>query len=265
MTVLAETAAALRPPRFSVGFAHTEAEVLETQQLRYLIFAGELGAQIDGGAEAADRDRFDPHCQHLLVRESASGQVIACTRILTDSGARAAGRFYSEGEFDLEMLRSLPGRVMEIGRTCVHPDYRSGAIIALLWSGIASFINDQGFDYLFGCASIGLEDGGANAHAILERVSQSYMAAPYHRVTPYARLPQADAKRPTQLRIPPLLKAYLNLGAKACGPAYWDQDFNCADLFMLLNVSDLNPRYARHFLGRDHGRKSGVGARAVQL
>lgn len=261
MPVLSETADAVRQPRFVVEFATTAEQVLETQQLRYQIFAGELGAHIDGGADGADRDRFDPHCRHLLVRETASGRVVACTRLLSDEGARAAGRFYSEGEFDLEMIRSLPGRVMEIGRTCVHPDFRNGAIIALLWSGIAAHINAEAYDYLFGCASIGLEDGGAAAHAILNTIRDKHLAPRYQRVTPYVSLPAADARPQERVRMPPLLKAYLSLGAKACGEPYWDQDFNCADLFMLLNVSDLHPRYARHFLARNKSETR--GARAV--
>jgi putative hemolysin len=238
-------------PRFAVSFATTPAEVLETQRLRYRIFAGELGAHIEGGAAGVDQDEYDAYCRHLLVRELDSGQIVACTRILTDDQAALAGGFYSAGEFDLSMIDSLPGRVMEIGRTCVHADYRSGAVIATLWQGLAGFFTRHGFDYMFGCASIGLEDGGAQAHAILRQIQAKYMAPEYHRVRPYYTLPAADGHTPEKVKMPPLLKAYVSLGAKACGDAYWDRDFNCADVFMLLNVSELCPRYARHFLG--HG------------
>jgi len=216
------------PPRFEVSFANTRAEILETLKLRYRIFAGEMGAQIDGGDEHIDTDEYDAHCRHLMVRELESGRVIACTRILTDECAAAAGGFYSSSEFDLQMIDALPGRVMEI----------------------AGFITREGYDYLFGCASIGLEDGGARAHAILDTIRQKYSAPAYQRVRPYVNLPTADARPTGPVRMPPLLKAYVNLGAKACGDAYWDTEFNCADVFMLLNVSDLNPRYARHFLDR---------------
>lgn len=236
-----------RRPRFEVRFAQTQAEILQTQQLRYRIFAGELGAQIDGGI---DHDAFDPFCRHLMVVEQDSGEIIACTRILTDDRAPGAGGFYSAGEFDLAMLDALPGRVMEIGRTCVAAEHRNGAVIATLWQGIAAFIINHGYDYLFGCASIGLEDGGASAHAILEQIRAKHMAPDYQRVRPYISLPAADRRINEKPRMPPLLKAYLSLGAKACGEAYWDRDFNCADVFMLLNVSDLHPRYARHFLGQ---------------
>ncbi len=239
-----------RRPRFEVSFATTPAQILETQQLRYRIFAGELGAQIDGGSAEIDHDHFDAHCRHLMVTEPETGRVVACTRILTDDRAPAAGGFYSAGEFDLVMLDALPGRVMEIGRTCVDPEFRNGAVIATLWQGIAAFIINEGFDYLFGCASIGLEDGGGAAHAILDQIRTRYMAPDYQHVRPYIRLPAADSRPTEKPRMPPLLKAYLSLGAKACGDAYWDRDFNCADVFMLLNVSDLHPRYARHFLGK---------------
>lgn len=237
-------------PRFTVEFAKTQQDVLESQRLRYRIFADELGAQIDGGDAGVDRDQFDPWCRHLLVRDMQTHEVIACTRILTDANAPDAGGFYSAGEFDLAMIDSLPGRVMEIGRTCVDARYRNGAVIATLWQGIAAHVTSHGFDYLFGCASIGLEDGGAQAHAILQQIRAKHLSSEYQRVRPYYPLPAVDGRPSEKVKMPPLLKAYLSLGAKACGEAYWDRDFNCADVFMLLDVSHLNPRYARHFLER---------------
>lgn len=242
-----------RRTRFEVRFARSRDEILATQQLRYRIFAGELGAQLEDAGDGIDHDPFDPFCEHLMVVEADSERIVACTRILTDRMAPGAGGFYSAGEFDLAMLDSLPGRMMEIGRTCVDAEYRSGAVIATLWQGIATYISKEGYDYLFGCASIGLEDGGSSAHAILDQIRARYLAPEFQRVRPYIRLPVADG-RPVDAahrapKMPPLLKAYLSLGARACGEAYWDRDFNCADVFMLLNVSDLQPRYARHFLG----------------
>ena len=237
-------------PRFTVRFAENESEIVATQKLRYRIFAGEMGAAIDGGHEGLDIDQYDAHCKHLMVCDNSTGEVIACTRILTQEAAEAAGGFYSASEFDLEMIESLPGRVMEIGRTCVAAEHRSGAVIATLWQGIAQYITRSGYDYLFGCASIGLEDGGAAAHHILSTIRAKSMSPISQRVRPYYGLPVADKKLDGTVKMPPLLKAYVSLGAKACGEAYWDRDFNCADVFMLLNVSDLNPRYARHFLGR---------------
>jgi putative hemolysin len=250
MSAIIEASELTPTPRFEVAFATTAAEILETQKLRYRIFAGELGAQIDGGSDGIDHDQFDRYCRHLMVRDNHTGKIIACTRILTDDKAPDAGGFYSANEFDLSMIDSLPGRVMEIGRTCVDSEYRGGVAIAMLWQGIAAYVTGHGFDYLFGCASIGLEDGGATAHAILDTIRGKYLAPERQHVRPFIPLPAADARATEKPKMPPLLKAYVSLGAKACGEAYWDRDFNCADVFMLLNVSDLNPRYARHFLGK---------------
>jgi putative hemolysin len=255
MTVTFESAGTgptVQDARFTVGFAESREAVRETQRLRYQVFADELGAEIAG--DGLDIDRFDSYCRHLTVHDRHSGQLVACTRILSDEMARAAGGFYSAGEFNLAMIDSLPGRCMEIGRTCVHADYRNGVVIATLWQGIAAHIIEHGFDYLFGCASIGLEDGGGNAHALLEQLRAKYAAPERHRVMPYQTLPAADARPQNTPRLPPLLKAYVSLGARACGEPYWDRDFNCADVFMLLDVSELNPRYARHFLSRQAPR-----------
>ncbi|MCI0750148.1 MAG: GNAT family N-acetyltransferase [Nevskiales bacterium] len=240
--------------RLVTTFAHNAQDLLEAQRLRYRVFAGELGARIKNGDTGVDADRYDPYCQHLLVREAHGGRIIACTRILTDRQAALAGGFYSGGEFRLDMIQSLPGRVMEVGRTCVDAEFRNGAVIATLWQGLAGFFMQHGFDYLFGCASISLADGGIYANAVLNRLREQHLAPPWHRVHPLDPLPAADAPSQDPTRLPPLIKAYVSLGARVCGEACWDRDFNCADVFMLLYVGDLNPRYARHFL--EHRRES---------
>lgn len=243
--------------RYTVSFASSLAEVRESQRLRYRVFGEEMGATLDGDAPGLDSDRFDRYCRHLLVR-TASGRLVASTRILTDEMALAAGGFYSAGEFDLGMIHHLPGRAVELGRTCVDSGFRNGAVIGLLWKGIGRFVLSEGYDYMFGCASIGLADGGATAHAILRDIRSDYLAPAWQRVQPYQPLPVADGALPERPRLPPLLKAYLSLGARACGEAYWDRDFNCADVFMMLSVPDLHPRYARHFLGRGAATEAGI-------
>ncbi len=251
MSEMIAAPALLSQPRFAVRFAETAEEVLATQKLRYRIFAEELGAQIEGGNDKVDVDEFDAHCRHLMVVIAETNELVASTRVLTDAAAEALGGFYSASEFDLEMIASLPGRVLEIGRTCVAAEHRNGAVIATLWQGLAELIIREGYDYLFGCASISLEDGGLAAHSILASLRGRHFSDAHQRVRPHYTLPAADLKPAAATpRMPPLLKAYVSLGAKACGEPYWDRDFNCADVFMLLNVSDLNPRYARHFLGR---------------
>jgi len=236
-----------RHVRLDVEMAQSPADVLESQALRYDVFAREAGAQLHNTIEGIDHDRFDPHCRHLLVRDTDTGRVVASTRILTCEEVRHTDGYYSATEFDLGAIRHLPGRVMEIGRTCVHADYRSGAAIAMLWKGISRFLTAQAYDHLIGCASICLGDGGIQAQAVMQRLRQRHMLPEGQRVTPLLPFPPRPIDASLAPIMPPLLKAYLRVGAKIGGEPYWDRDFNVADVFVLLDVSQLDDRYARHF------------------
>jgi putative hemolysin len=251
---MGDTAAALpvgRGNRLYVDLAAAPEDVRAAQALRYKVFGEEMGAKLRAGEPGLDVDELDPFCQHLLVRESGTGRVVGCTRILTDESARRIGRFYSEGEFDLAAIRALPGRVLEVGRTCIAAEYRQGAGIAVLWSGLAGFVHLHGYDYLFGCASVPLGDRDSHAVAVWNRLRRQAMTAPHIRVRPRhplwgSQVPDGVLDAP----LPPLLKAYVRLGAKACGEPCRDRDFGVADVLMLLDVDELNPAYSRHFLDR---------------
>jgi putative hemolysin len=235
-----------------VELASTAEEVRASQRLRYRVFADEMGARLDSAAAGIDQDRYDPYCQHLLVRERGSGRIVATTRLLGDQQAALAGGFYSQGEFEMAAVLALPGRRLEIGRTCVDPGYRQGAAIAVLWSGLAAYVNLQQIDYLFGCASIELDDGGVRAHAIMDRIRRQAMTDPALRVAPRRPVPAAPAWDPDTVRapLPPLLKAYFRLGAQAAGEPCYDPDFNVADVFVLVDVDRIDATYSRHFLER---------------
>lgn len=235
--------------RFACKLAEHAREIMASQRLRYRVFGEEMGAKLESAFIGLDLDRFDPYCRHLLVTDQTTMQVIASTRLLTEEGARAAGGFYSAGEFEMGAIAGLPGRILEIGRTCVHPAFRGGAAIGVLWSGIAELVLREGHDYLIGCASVPMDDGGYNALAVMERLRGKYMTDEALRVQPKLALPTLDISK-TPAKLPPLVKAYVSLGARVGGEACWDRDFNVADLFMLLKVADLAPRYARHFLKR---------------
>ena len=240
-----------RGDRLFVELASSEGDVREAQALRYRVFGTELGARLRAGTVGLDVDEFDPYCQHLLVREAASGQVVGCTRLLTDHQANHIGGFYSAGEFDLGGIPRLPGRLLEVGRTCIAPEYRQGSAIAVLWSGLAGFIYLHGIDYLFGCASIPLGDHDLQAAAIMNRIRRQPMVDQGLRVTPHA--PLRTTQPPDDVLdapLPALVKAYIRLGAKACGEPCRDPDFAVADVLMLLDVDDINPAYSRHFLER---------------
>ena len=254
MPAIAPALPVKRGERLFVELASTAHDVREAQALRFSVFGQELGANLKGGDPGLDVDEFDRVCQHLLVREVNSGRVVGCTRILTDSNARRIGHFYSETEFDLTPVTELPGRLLEIGRTCISREYRQGAAIAVLWSGLAGFIHLHGFDYLFGCASVPLGDGDLQAAAAMNRIRRQAMTGPRLRVTP--RRPLLSSGIPEDVLdapLPALLKAYIRLGARACGEPCRDPDFGVADVLMLLPVADLNPTYSRHFIERAAG------------
>jgi len=233
--------------RLDVALAQSASEVLESQALRYDVFARESGAKLRNTIDGIDHDRFDPYCQHVLVRDADSGWVVASTRILTSEQLQFTGGFYSATEFDLTPILCMPGRFMEIGRTCVHAGYRSGAAITMLWKGISQFLESRGYDYLIGCASIGLHDGGMQAQAVMQRLRLRHMVPSERRVASLLPYPSRPVDTSLAPMLPPLLKAYLRLGAEIGGEPYWDQDFNVADVFVLLDVNRLDARYARHF------------------
>lgn len=251
-------------PSLNVELASSPEAIEAAQRLRYQIFAEEMGAEVKGHNEGLDRDHYDDYCHHLLVRDRRTQEVVGCTRILTQKNARLAGSFYSENEFDMQALQHLKGNVIEIGRTCIHADYRNGSGIAVLWSGLAQFMQLHQTDYMIGCASISMSDGGMQTRAIMQKIREKHLSPNDLRVQPLKPLPpsdnQSDETIPTskRLHMPPLVKAYLRLGAWVAGEPCFDPDFNVADIFILLNVDNLNARYHRHFIkgATYHGAKN---------
>ncbi|MER7408325.1 GNAT family N-acyltransferase [Streptomyces sp. NPDC000070] len=235
------------PTRYIVALARSEEDVRAAQRLRHDVFAGELGALLTGSQPGLDVDPFDAYCDHLLVREETTGQVVGTYRLLPPERAAVAGRLYSESEFDLSSLNGIRPELVEVGRSCVHPDHRDGAVISLIWAGIARYMADRGHEWLAGCCSVPLADGGALASATWDRVSAKHLSPQEYRVRPL--LPWVPGPAPAaRTELPALLRGYLRLGAWVCGEPAHDPDFGVADLYVLLPMSRVNPRYLRHFL-----------------
>ncbi len=243
--------AAQRPGRnLHVGLATSPTEVLEAQKLRYRVFADEMGARLNPRTPGVDRDLYDPFCEHLIVRDEDAGRIVGTYRILSPSASREVGSYYSENEFDLTRLRHLKSRMVEIGRSCIDAEYRSGAVITLLWSGLARYMLENNYDYLIGCASVSMADGGHMAASLYNRLKDEHLCPLEYRVFPRTPLPLAALRQDLDAETPPLIKGYLRAGAWICGDPAWDPDFNTADLPVLLPVSRLDARYAKHFMGR---------------
>jgi putative hemolysin len=236
--------------RFAVGLAGDRSEILEAQRLRYLVFAQELGARLPTAHLGIDEDEFDRHCDHLVVRDRLSGAVVGTYRILPPESAGSSGGLYADREFDLTCLQPLRHRMVEVGRACVHPSFRSAAVMLLMWSALARYVIEGGYEYFVGSASIGVDDGGLLAAAVYHQVSAERLSPERLRVFPHKPFPFGRFEPREPAAIPPLLKGYLGMGAWVCGEPALDPEFNCADLPILLSLDRLDARFARHFLKR---------------
>jgi putative hemolysin len=237
----------------SVAWAQSLSEVREAQRLRHLVFAAEMGAQLKCPIEGHDIDLFDDFCEHLLVRDSGTGQVVGTYRVLTPAQAKRVGSFYSDTEFDLTRLRHQRERMVELGRSCVHPDHRHGGVIMALWGALAEFMVRNELDIMIGCASIPmLHQGVVSADAaasIWLQLKETHLAPIDQQVRPRLPLPIRAQAVGVQADPPALIKGYLRLGAKILGAPAWDPDFNTADLPMIMHIADMPSRYRKHFLG----------------
>lgn len=235
------------PQGLGLSLARSASELEGALRLRHAVFAEELGAQLNEASSGIDRDEFDPWCDHLLVRDLATSDIVGTYRILPPHRAREIGRLYSESEFDLAPLEALRPSLVEVGRACVHPDWRQGPAILMLWAGLARYMREAGYSHLVGCASVSLADGGHQAAAVRDELMARHLSPPEHRVCPRTPFEHRRLARASRLELPPLLKGYLRLGARIGGEPAWDAQFCSADFLILLDLAALPPRYARHF------------------
>ena len=241
---------------FETAWADSEADVRLAQRLRFRVFAEEMGARLEvpaGTPEGHDADRFDAHCEHLIVRvprpDGRGHDVVGTYRVLTPDAAQRAGGFYSETEFELDRLAPLRSRMAELGRSCIDPAWRTGGTIMALWSALGEFMQRRGLDMAFGCASVGLQDGGHRAASLWRRLAALHLAPPERRVVPRRPLRLEALHGDLSVETPALIRGYLRCGAELLGPPALDADFGTADLPMLMTLAGLPQRHRRHFLG----------------
>lgn len=235
----------LRTARHTVHLTTCLDDIDEVQRLRHAVFSAEpgfAGAMVDA-RDPRDADRWDDHCDHLLVRDVADGSVVGCTRLLTPAGAVAAGGRYSATEFDLGELAPIAAETVEMGRACVARGHRTGAVTALLWSSVLWYLEETGHRYISGCTSVPVdsEDGlppGATIRGVRDRVRDRHRA-PWqvfpHRPVVVDGVRLDDIAPPPSLSVPPLLAAYLRLGARVCGEPAYDVDFGVGDFLTVLD------------------------------
>mgnify|MGYP000618778576 CR=1 FL=1 len=242
------------PPEFTVSLAQDAADLQAAQALRYEVFVEEMGA--DGALvdhqQGLEKDRFDAFCDHMIIREAAQGRAIGVYRLMRSDQAQQAGGFYSDAEYDLGPLISSKRRLLELGRSCLHPDFRGGRALFYLWSGLNDYVVQHNIEVLFGTASFAGTDLEALAGS-LTVLNQDYLAPEPLRCR--SRRYQAmdlvpacavDRKR-AMVDCPALIKAYLRLGGTVGDGAFVDHDFNTTDVMMILDTARMTARQKRFY------------------
>ena len=248
-------------PQFETRLVASDAELRASQHLRYRVFVEELGGTGAGVDHAAqlECDAFDAYFDHLILldhsRPPSLGQVVGVYRLLRGDALPKGTAFYSEGEYDVTALKSSGRRLLELGRSCLHEDYRGGAAMFHLWQGLSDYIEAHQIEVLFGVASFHGTDVAAVSHS-LAHLHHSYLAPEdlRPRATSYQPMdlvPQADIDRLKAMRdTPSLIKAYLRLGGFVGDGAFIDHDFNTIDVCLVLDTARLSQKhkdiYSRH-------------------
>lgn len=249
------------PPAAMVRIAETEEEITQAQKLRYQIFYTEYGATPSTTMqnEGRDFDEFDPYADHLIVlapdKKTGKEIIVGTYRLLRQEKASELGRFYSDGEYNLDKLIKSGLTLLELGRSCVLADYRTKPILNLLWQGIASYITDHKLDIMFGCASF----QGTDPQKIREQLSYLH----HYHPTPENICPRAVSNRYVSMNLlkkeeianpqrtfaslPPLIKGYLRLGATIGDGAVIDKEFNSIDVCIVVQTGNLSDRYRKHY------------------
>ena len=246
--------------RLAVRLADSEADIVAAQRLRYDIFFRDMGAAGDGACSGRDIDPYDGLCDHLLVEDHArpGSPVVGTYRLLRQRVAEAHDGFYSAHEFDLSRVLAHARRenveLLELGRSCVAPDYRDAGTIQLLWRGIAEYLHQHRIGYMFGCGSFPGTDPAEHAEG-LSLLAHDHLAPAELRARaigeeaiPLSLLPIGGYDPRLALRrLPPLIKAYLRVGAELGDGAYIDRAFNTIDVFVMMPVARISARYAQRF------------------
>lgn len=264
---MAAEGSATHGPRYTLLLSTDACDIEAAQRLRHDVFTSEPGFTLTSTADGLDADRFDQYCDHLLVREDGSGELVGCYRMLPPPGAIAAGSLYTATEFDVSALDTLRPSLVEMGRAVVRADHRNGAVVLLMWAGILAYLDRCGYDYVTGCVSVPThpegEDPGSQLRGVRDFVLRRHSAPaeftvhPYRPVTIDGRtLDEIDP--PARVSVPALMRGYLRLGAEVCGEPAHDPDFGVGDFPALLDKRKADVRYLKRLRSVSQATETGA-------
>ena len=242
---------------FEIKIAKTTEEKSGALRLRFDVFKNPGdSAPKSVSAKESETDAYDRFCDHLIVVDKTKNLVVGTYRLLLDSRVNPKIGFYSEKMFDIANIKALGQGILELSRSCVHKDYREGIVINLLWSGIAKYIKDNNVKYLFGSVRLNTTEPKQVSN-FFSFVKNKYYSGDALRVYPHKEYAfkklsldaPLDNYKETFRSLPPLVKGYLRLGVKFCGPPAWNPDFGSVVFFILFDTEHAPDTYKRHFLG----------------
>ena len=238
------------PAHYATRLARSEDEVRAAQALRFEVFNLELNEGLqESYATGLDEDRFDPVCDHLIVEHLPSNQIVGTYRMQTGLNAATHLGYYSAREFEFEVFERFRAEIVELGRACVHRQHRNLVVLGLLWKGVADYARGTKAPYLLGCSSITTQDPATGASAYAE-LCRRHLVSPEYRTRPRAEYEcSLEALAADPAKIPKLLRAYLTIGAKICGPPAFDREFKTIDFLTLLDLDRLPEPVRQRFLG----------------
>ncbi|AEI41485.1 GNAT family N-acetyltransferase [Paenibacillus mucilaginosus] len=253
--ILTEGGAAREPAALTVRLAQGEHEIEQALRLRYSVFVEEernLQMRSEAGLET---DAYDAYCDHLIVVDEETQRVVGTYRLLPGPRAGSAIGFYSESEFNLDSFTVDRMHTLELGRSCIHPEYRGGRTIGLLWEGIADYITKHDLHYLIGCASMHLRtiEETNLIYTMLKRkdiLTDRFGVRPLetHRIAGLKTVETDLEEKEVFRMLPPLMKGYQWLGAEIGGDPAYDSIFGTVDFFIVLQKDRVARRYRKHFL-----------------
>lgn len=237
------------PAQYTARLACNAAEIRAAQALRFEVFNLELKEGLaQSHASGLDEDPFDAVCDHLIVEHRPSRQIVGTYRLQTGVNAAAKLGYYSAQEFDFQPYETSRREIIELGRACVHIQHRNLVVLGMLWKGIADYAQQRDARYLLGCSSITSQDPAVGASAYTELCRKNLASTSWRtRPLPEYECP-LDHLAGEPVKIPKLLRAYLSVGAKICGPPALDRSFKTIDFLTMLDLATIPPLVRQRFM-----------------
>jgi putative hemolysin len=234
---------------YTLSLARTNEEIRAAQTLRFIVFNLELNEGLEHSyATCLDADHFDEICDHLLVKEAATGEVVGTYRLQTGAKAAQNRGYYSAQEFDFSPFEPIRAELVELGRACVHVQHRNLAVLSLLWSGISLYCRQRDCRYLIGCSSLTSQDAAVGAAAYSDMCRKHLVEARFQTKPTEAYRCSMEVMSRERVKIPKLLSAYLSLGAKICGAPAIDREFKTIDFLTFMDLASLPARTVQRYL-----------------